>query len=88
MFSSSRGRPLGGVKLVAVIWSVIVELGRLFHRWIEAEILMGIFAVFMPSGYLHPHDNFVRMHFLHRAFFASSINVDSIAGLQQHFDSL
>jgi hypothetical protein len=45
---------------------------------------MGIFAIFVPSGDLHPDEDFVGMNVFHRAFFVCAVNVDFIARFQ-HF---
>lgn len=43
---------------------------------------MGIFAIFMPSGNFHSHEDLVRMDLSYRAFFRARIDANAIADLQ------
>jgi hypothetical protein len=62
--------------------SVIDKVRRFFHRRVEPQIFMSIFSVFMPSGDLDSHEDFVRLNIFNGPFFLGSVNVDPIAGLQ------
>lgn len=59
---------------------MIDEAAGFFHRGIEAEIFVRELFVFVSVAGLYTHDDFVGMNFFDRAFFASPINVDPIAG--------
>jgi len=61
---------------------VIDELRGLVERWVEAERLQGVFALFVTPRNLHAHDRVVRMDFFHRAFVMGTVDVDVIANLE------
>jgi hypothetical protein len=72
-----RKRPAPGNNLL-----VIDKARRFFHRRIEPQIFVSAFSVFMTSGDLDSHKDFVGVNLFDGAFLRSSINVDLIAGFQ------
>jgi hypothetical protein len=48
---------------------------------------VGVFAIFMPAGNSHSHEDLVRMNLSHDALFRAPINAYTIADLQ-HFSVL